>query len=1373
MGDYYIELPFVLQEQRQFPRGSSIFYNGNTFKIKDVVNPDFDSKSGGYKYTLRFWARQNDMKDVRIMWQKSLNKKETTFHDTTDLQSFGNLVADNMNAFEQSENWKVAAVPEDLSVTTKLVSFNGDTVWDALNMIAETFECEWWTVENGAEIWIYFGKLEFGTPEEFKRGEVVSSIPARNGDNTDYGTRFYAFGSTRNIPDYYDDTEQGGVTNHVSEKRLHLPDGIQYVDAWEPLAKNDIVEQVVFFDDIYPKSTETVSSIETIDRKVENVKEGEDDVFDAYVMVCNDTLFVPSDVMKGETLKCVFTSGVFNGREFELALIKDNSSHTVIDPEVWKPEDGFNKKFEIIAQQEELGVGEKPLIIPNKDLHPEVGDTFILTGIELPKGRILAAENELLDAAKAWALKNSSDTTVYDCPTNPVYCTRHDKNYDLGQKVLLVDARFGDSGRLSRIQAYEKTLYNEYMATYTVGDNTAYSRLGEIEKSIASSAYAERAGVVSGVGIYLIRSSYDATLPTDSNTYSAKASDKRFLNQLTGGTVKGTTTFEKGVQIGKDFAAGITGYGANVDANGNAELESLFVRRFLEVPELRYNRIDVEVGDKWNAAGMGIVESVTIDADEEGRELPSGTIVLKLEEGEIGAVAVDDICMGIFHNAIDPASNATENSDDGKGNFTFAGFSTVYFRITEILDAGVNSLFRYVLRPVGETWKHSHHPESGMHFVAYGNFTNIERQTSYYQARDYWRFLRNVNNWEFTAANVAMHFGNMEKMSVFRNDVGGYSGFMDNVYMTGRIRQFTSSGAEIPTINDRGVWSKGKTYYKDDDVYHDNAKWRCLTDNTTSEPSKDNPDWLLLEEAISGKDGVSYTENLLSNGKKRTEIKGLGYAGHVAISDVSMDFVQGETYTISGKTNAVWSGDFNPEKGAVSLSCRASNKIVTLTGADMSSDGTTGHTFVWEEESVTIDFLSVGYTIDAAADVWIEEIKIEKGRNAHTVWTPAAADMGQNGMIIRQSEWLENIEYHNDADKTDTPRYLDVVLVRNNSKESVTGWDMYTCKRTHVSSLETAPATSGGDAYWDPANELAPIITPIVIAKNSVINFMQGNKLLIQDENQKVIGGFVGEEFPLFIGATYEDRESAPFMVSQKGKLIADNADITGKITATEGEIGGFKISKTDLVASQTSNGMSFVPECEMRLSVSLISFIEGPKNSCKSKVNIGTNTAPAGTGINICPAYIEVNGSSDQYISTLNNIGIYLSVEGMDDSFKDSYENGVGNHALNIVKGDIRGFRLYTRRINSSTTLSLMDSIILFYNTATITITLPTGAEEGQLFICHRCNSASVTYRTTGNARLRQKTTTSTSLNNTNAYTAILVYDKSNDLWIYTSFDT
>ena len=845
MGDYYIELPFNLLEPTTFARGSYITYKGRKFEIMSTVRPEFDNKTGGYKYTLKFEAQQNHMKRFVCFWLGGDNP-EAVFHNTTDLESFAALIVANMNKQLGGENWQVGTITVDNPKATKLVSFNGDKCWDILNTIAETFETEWWTEENGDLVSLCFGKLDFGSPEEFRQGNVVKNIPAKKGDDSSYGTRFYVFGSTRNLTSDYGQAPQGGETNHVSEIRLRLPDGQRYIDAIPGLSGSDIVEQVVFFDDIYPKNTETVTSIETVDREI---IEGQTDK--AYVMYCKDTPFRPSDMIKGETLGATFTSGSLMGRDFELSIN--------YKPETWKPEDGFDKKFEIIAQVESSG--ESQLIIPNESLHPEPGDTFVITGVKLPKERIEEAEKELLKAGESYAAKHSSDTDVYDCETNPVYCQENKKNYDAGQAVRLVDPRFGESGRLSRIQGYEKKLYNEYIATYTVGDNTAYSRIGNIESEVKANLYAQRIGVTeSGASIYLI-TRYDSTAAADYNAYSAKRALWEFANKQFPDTFKGKMTFDDGAQFG-GFASGMTGFGGIIDKKGNAEMQSLKLRGFLEVPELRYNRVEISMGDTWYAPSAGIIESVDTTAQ---------TITLKLEEGEIGSPRVGDICMGIFHN-LNASENATADYDDGRGNRRFAGFATCYFRITEELDTATYKTFKYQLRPVSGAYPTQYHPAASMTFVGYGSFSNEDRQTSRYETRTYQRYLTGVSDWEFTASNIAAQYGDLSNLSIFGIEMRGYSAYLNNIYMSGVIQQFTPGGEEVPTIIDRGVWSATETYNRNDDVYWNNGHWRCLVDGTKTEPGKDAEEWVYL-----GGYGVLETVSIFKKSEsepaKPTELK--------------------------------------------------------------------------------------------------------------------------------------------------------------------------------------------------------------------------------------------------------------------------------------------------------------------------------------------------------------------------------------------------------------------------------------------------------------------------------------------------------------------
>lgn len=258
------------------------------------------------------------------------------------------------------------------------------------------------------------------------------------------------------------------------------------------------------------------------------------------------------------------------------------------------------------------------------------------------------------------------------------------------------------------------------------------------------------------------------------------------------------SVMKKGVQFGENFAEGQTGFGGKIDGDGAAQLDSLTLRSYLEVPELRFNRVSIQVGNRWRAPGGGIIDHVVIDCDENGNELYSGTAYLHLEEGEIGKVYGDDICQGIWHDGINPSENATDDFDDSKGNFKFSGFYTAYFRIDKVLsvNGGTNNAFHYSLRNDGK-WKLFKHPASMMHFVCYGNFSNADRQQSRYSTLTYERYLTEVNTWEFSESNIAAQFGDLSNLSVFGLKMDGYSAYLKNIYMSGTIKQFEAIGRKM------------------------------------------------------------------------------------------------------------------------------------------------------------------------------------------------------------------------------------------------------------------------------------------------------------------------------------------------------------------------------------------------------------------------------------------------------------------------------------------------------------------------------------------------------------------------------------------------
>lgn len=338
---------------------------------------------------------------------------------------------------------------------------------------------------------------------------------------------------------------------------------------------------------------------------------------------------------------------------------------------------------------------------------------------------------------------------------------------------------------------------------------------------------------------------------------SAEKLKEIFLRKDVADSTKFLLSMFAGAVFGKNgFASGLTGFGAKIFDTGHGEFESMFIRRFLEVPELRYNRVMVTLGDKWRAPGAGIIETV---------DTGTKTCTLKLEDGEIGAVAVGDICMGIYHNI---TGNATEDYDDGKGNRRFAGFCTVYFTITEVTGER-NETFKYQLRPTSSSWSSSFDPFEMMTFVAYGSFTNTERQTSVYETRTYTRMLWKQNTWEISAANVALQYGDLSNLNIFGLNMDGYSMYLNNIYMTGIIKQIKPDGTPVQTLNFREEGYIPDVHYDYyDSLSYNGSMWACINEDGSSSVPGSNGDWLEIASkgdtgtpGAPGKDGVSVTNS--------------------------------------------------------------------------------------------------------------------------------------------------------------------------------------------------------------------------------------------------------------------------------------------------------------------------------------------------------------------------------------------------------------------------------------------------------------------------------------------------------------------------------
>ncbi|OZT04954.1 hypothetical protein [Prevotella sp. 885] len=326
---------------------------------------------------------------------------------------------------------------------------------------------------------------------------------------------------------------------------------------------------------------------------------------------------------------------------------------------------------------------------------------------------------------------------------------------------------------------------------------------------------------------------------------------------------------------------------------------------------------------------------------------------------------------------------------------------------------------------------------------------------------------------------------------------------------------------------------------------------------------------------------------------------------------------------------------------------------------------------------------------EAYRQVWICMPKLESGMFA-TGFVDGIDDLrGIPGLIERTSEWSEGTEYHNDESLSGGIRYLDIVTVT----DSTTGdFTMYQCRVTHTSTTANAP--NGGDSTeWLKLNQMRPIYTPLIVAKNAVLRFAQTNRILITNSQDKVQGCFGGVEdetngYPLWIGGI--TAAAAKFRVKYGGQLEATEASITGTINATSGKIAGFTISGTSLTNTPWTNDATII--------------FRNDNKGCFA--GIGGNVLPASAGMRAV-ARFENEDKTNQW-GLDKNIAMILSAK--NGTFNYAF-TGAGN---GILSGAIVGYGFEEKSANKANTCFILEPInsLIFYVTisnASATIGLPT----------------------------------------------------------------
>lgn len=215
-----------------------------------------------------------------------------------------------------------------------------------------------------------------------------------------------------------------------------------------------------------------------------------------------------------------------------------------------------------------------------------------------------------------------------------------------------------------------------------------------------------------------------------------------------------------------------------------------------------------------------------------------------------------------------------------------------------------------------------------------------------------------------------------------------------------------------------------------------------------------------------------------------------------------------------------------------------------------------------------------------------------------------AGKMGKNGCIVRNSEgWKSGATYHNDSALTLEQKYIDLIYIEDNNAND--GWSVYQCNVTHTatgSSFDPSATDSDGNRLWIKLSDAGPMYSPLIVGKNAVLKFAQGQQFNLMEGNN-IFGSFRwvknDADYAFWIGGT--EGSTATTSITRGGKLKTTDADITGKITATSGKIGGLNITENGL-------GIGVYGQFDLRIGTALehSSFWNGYYNNGYGEVCVG-----------------------------------------------------------------------------------------------------------------------------------------------------------------------
>ena len=531
-GDDYLSVSLDSQECVTLELNDWTVWEGRKFWCVETYTPKQTGRRK-WTYSVKLYGAASLIKQALM-----LNTEDSpVFSYTATAREHVALVVKNLNRWMGGiTDWKVGKV----EATGNIVVDYSEGLYgnDALKKIADEAGTEWW-IEG---MTVNVCRCERGVEVTLGYGNGLLSIERDSADNVKFFTRLFPIGSSRNI-----DAEKYGSS------RLLLPSRATYVERNTELGIVEHFEQGAF-QEIYPRRTGKVSSVRKETKKGDDGKP-----FDIYYFTDGEMNFDPNEYEIGGLVKRVtFQTGQLAG----LGNDEDGEHYFEVNY------NSETREFELIT----IWPYDDDTQVPGGVLEPKAEDTYILWNVRMPDEYYPIAEEEYATAVEKYMDEHCLDRSVYKCSTDYVALKKRGVVPCMGQRVRLESDRFFASGyRESRITVVDQKLERPMEADIEISDvlsQTTQSRMADEIENVRSEVKANT------VELPDVIRSWDTTLPTDNNLFSARRSEQEFLSRKRNDRTKGRITFEQGVVFGEEE----NGF---VDGKGNAELLTAVVKELL------------------------------------------------------------------------------------------------------------------------------------------------------------------------------------------------------------------------------------------------------------------------------------------------------------------------------------------------------------------------------------------------------------------------------------------------------------------------------------------------------------------------------------------------------------------------------------------------------------------------------------------------------------------------------------------------------------------------------------------------------------------------------------------------------------------------